>query len=86
MIRWRLPLTEATDLTQAASLSAYMVRSTIERNACRGRQPGLFCSPRCAVGARLASDTEVAERFAAWLKEHLGSRQPVFVSDNPAYD
>jgi 3' exoribonuclease, RNase T-like len=38
------------------------------------------------VGERLATDKEVAERFAAWLQEHLGNRQPVFVSDNPAYD
>jgi DNA polymerase III epsilon subunit-like protein len=38
------------------------------------------------VGERLASDTEVAERFAAWLRDHLGGRRPVFVSDNPAYD
>src|SRR5712691_11669974 len=38
------------------------------------------------VGERLASDTEVAERFAAWLKDHLGNKRPVFVSDNPAYD
>ena len=38
------------------------------------------------VGRRLASDTEVAERFAAWLKDHLGGTRPVFVSDNPAYD
>ena len=38
------------------------------------------------VGERLATDKEVAESFAAWLQEHLGNSQPVFVSDNPAYD
>ena len=38
------------------------------------------------VGQRIATDQEVAERFAAWLHEHLGSSQPVFVSDNPAWD
>jgi hypothetical protein len=38
------------------------------------------------VGARMATDKEVAESFAAWLHGHLGSSQPVFVSDNPAYD
>jgi len=38
------------------------------------------------VGERIASDVDVAGSFAAWLKEHLGSKQPVFVSDNPAYD
>ena len=38
------------------------------------------------VGRRLASDAEVAGRFAAWLTDHLGSRRPVFVSDNPAFD
>jgi hypothetical protein len=38
------------------------------------------------VGQRIAFDAEVARRFAAWLKDHLGSMQPVFVSDNPAYD
>ncbi|HEY2506437.1 MAG TPA: hypothetical protein VGI58_07955 [Streptosporangiaceae bacterium] len=38
------------------------------------------------VGARLASEKEVAGIFAAWLRDHLGDRQPVFVSDNPAYD
>src|SRR5215468_2649718 len=35
------------------------------------------------VGKRIASDMEVAERFAAWLRDHLGDRRPVFVSDNP---
>jgi hypothetical protein len=38
------------------------------------------------VGERLASDAEVARSFAAWLTDHLGNSQPVFVSDNPAYD
>jgi hypothetical protein len=38
------------------------------------------------VGARIATDKEVAESFAAWLQGHLGNSQPVFVSDNPAYD
>jgi len=38
------------------------------------------------VGERLSSDAEVAGKFAAWLKDHLGARRPVFVSDNPAYD
>jgi hypothetical protein len=38
------------------------------------------------VGARVATDKEVAESFAAWLRGHLGSSSPVFVSDNPAYD
>src|SRR5260370_7110265 len=38
------------------------------------------------VGERLASDTEVAGKFAAWLKDHLGDRRPAFVSANPAYD
>ena len=38
------------------------------------------------VGERIATDKEVAERFAAWLQEHLGNSRPVFVSDNPAYD
>ena len=38
------------------------------------------------VGERIATDEEVAESFAAWLREHLGGRRPVFVSDNPAYD
>jgi hypothetical protein len=38
------------------------------------------------VGERIAADKEVAESFAAWLQEHLGNSQPVFVSDNPAYD
>ena len=38
------------------------------------------------VGARLATDREVAGALAAWLAEHAGSSRPVFVSDNPAYD
>ena len=38
------------------------------------------------VGERIATDEDVAESFAAWLREHLGNRRPVFVSDNPAYD
>ena len=38
------------------------------------------------VGDRLASDVDVAESFAAWLRAHLVDRRPVFVSDNPAYD
>jgi len=38
------------------------------------------------VGERIATDKEVAESFAAWLREHAGSSRPVFVSDNPAYD
>jgi hypothetical protein len=38
------------------------------------------------VGERIASDSEVARDFAAWLEDHLGGRRPVFVSDNPAYD
>lgn len=38
------------------------------------------------VGERVATDKEVAESFAAWLSEHVGSTRPVFVSDNPAYD
>jgi len=38
------------------------------------------------VGERIATDVDVAESFAAWLREHLGNRRPVFVSDNPAYD
>ena len=49
----------------------------------------LAASPNPAVsivGERIATDAEVAGSFAAWLREHLGNRQPVFVSDNPAYD
>jgi hypothetical protein len=38
------------------------------------------------VGERIATDEDVAGSFAAWLREHLGNRRPVFVSDNPAYD
>lgn len=38
------------------------------------------------VGARIATDLQVAGDFAAWLRGHLGARRPVFVSDNPAYD
>jgi hypothetical protein len=38
------------------------------------------------VGERIATDIEVAERFAAWLRGQLGNQRPVFVSDNPAYD
>ncbi len=38
------------------------------------------------VGERVAADKDVAERFAAWLHEHVASSRPVFVSDNPAYD
>jgi hypothetical protein len=38
------------------------------------------------AGARMATDKEVAESFAAWLRGHLGDSRPVFVSDNPAYD
>jgi 3'-5' exoribonuclease Rv2179c-like domain len=38
------------------------------------------------VGERVATDRDVAESFAAWLREHLGNSRPVFVSDNPAYD
>ena len=37
-------------------------------------------------GERVASDTEVAASFAAWLNDHVGNTRPVFVSDNPAYD
>ena len=37
-------------------------------------------------GKRVATDAEVAASFTAWLREHLGSTRPVFVSDNPAYD
>ena len=38
------------------------------------------------VGERLATDKDVAESFAAWLRDHVGGTRPVFVSDNPAYD
>src|SRR5260221_2020769 len=38
------------------------------------------------VGERIASDTEVAESFAAWLQEHLGYMRPGLLSCNPAYD
>jgi hypothetical protein len=38
------------------------------------------------VGARVATDAEVAADFAAWLRDHVGNSRPVFVSDNPAYD
>jgi hypothetical protein len=38
------------------------------------------------VGARLATDREVAEDFTAWLRSHLGNGRIVLVSDNPAYD
>lgn len=38
------------------------------------------------TGKRIATDAELAGKLAAWLREHLGSTQPVFVSDNPAYD
>ncbi len=37
------------------------------------------------IGARLATEDEVAASFAAWLKEVCNGK-PVFVSDNPAYD
>lgn len=38
------------------------------------------------VGKRIATDTQVADGFIAWLKEVGGNERPVFVSDNPAYD
>jgi hypothetical protein len=38
------------------------------------------------VGARLATDLEVAVGFTAWLREHVGDGRAVLVSDNPAYD
>ena len=37
-------------------------------------------------GARYQSCARRAASFAAWLRDHLGSSRPVFVSDNPAYD
>lgn len=38
------------------------------------------------VGARVDDDANVASRFTTWLKEQCGGSQPVFVSDNVAYD
>src|ERR1700677_5103810 len=38
------------------------------------------------VGERVPTDADVAVRFAAWLRDHVGDGRPVFVSDNPAYD
>jgi hypothetical protein len=38
------------------------------------------------VGARLATDLEIATACEAWLRVQLGGRRPVLVSDNPAYD
>jgi hypothetical protein len=38
------------------------------------------------IGKQVATDKEVAESFAAWLKEVGGNERPVFVSDNVAWD
>jgi hypothetical protein len=38
------------------------------------------------VGKRVATDVDVATRFAAWLEGVGGKERPVFVSDNVAYD
>jgi hypothetical protein len=38
------------------------------------------------VGERVAEDRDVALALSAWLREHCGRSQPVFVSDNPAFD
>lgn len=38
------------------------------------------------VGERLATDSEVAEKFEAWLKKVCKNDRPVFISDNVAYD
>jgi hypothetical protein len=38
------------------------------------------------VGKQVATDKEVAELFAAWLKKVGGNERPVFVSDNVAWD
>ena len=37
-------------------------------------------------GERVATEHEVAARFAAWLREVCGKDRPTFVSDNVAYD
>jgi hypothetical protein len=37
-------------------------------------------------GERVATEHEVAARFAAWLQEVCGKDRPTFVSDNVAYD
>lgn len=49
-------------------------------------EPDPDCPARPVVRERVASDRDVAAAFTAWLGEHLGTRRPVFVSDNPAYD
>lgn len=38
------------------------------------------------VGDRIATDLEVANKFAAWLRTVSGGKRIIFVSDNPAYD
>jgi hypothetical protein len=38
------------------------------------------------VGKRLATDREVAARFAEWLHQVVRAGRPLFISDNPAYD
>lgn len=38
------------------------------------------------VGARVASDADVARRFEMWLEKVCKNDRPVFVSDNVAYD
>lgn len=38
------------------------------------------------VGLPVASEVEVAQRFAVWLVEVCGTQRPIFVSDNPAFD
>lgn len=38
------------------------------------------------VGERVNSDLQVAQKFAAWLREQAKNDRVVFVSDNVAYD
>ena len=47
--------------------------------------PGNPAVPKL-TGKRVATDREVAEKLAAWLKQTCQGARPVFVSDNPAYD
>jgi hypothetical protein len=38
------------------------------------------------IGRKLATDLEVATRFASWLRSVANGKRLVFVSDNPGYD